>query len=522
MTGSAPPSQRARALAVFALILAAHFFFLNEYPNFPHPNTRSRLYLTLALAEEGRFEVDAQVARYGLVHDLARHGDHTYSDKPPGASVLLAPLAWILRFFVPISPDPTPMLVALRLFGVSLPSVGFWLATRRFWYRVAGSAERGLALILAGALGTSFFVYATQLFNHVPAAILLFAAWRSCAGAVEAEAPDAAARTGARPFAVAGLAGGIGFAVDHAIALGLAVLFAWAVLARRERRFARALTLAGGAALPALLLLGYNAHCFGSPFATGFQFVVDPYYADAYREGLLGLRWPDPGALFGLTLGAKRGLFYLSPFLLLAWPGFRALWRESALGATAPVGIALGIVLFAATTVDWESGWSVGSRYVVAAVPFLLVGVAAALARAPDGGAIELAFRATACAGVALIGLASATFPHFPKAYSHPLWQLAWPLLAGGHLTRNLAGGDGAAVLVPWVSLCSAGIALLAFGGFGRERAIEWRRGAVAIALAALLLVAMAWTSTPGAGPYLQEATKGVLLRMGEAAANER
>jgi hypothetical protein len=517
MTEIGPAAPRVREAVVFALILAAHLCLSNEYPNFPHPNTRSRLYLTLALAEEGRFEIDTQVARYGLVLDLARRGDHYYSDKPPGASLLLAPIAALLRVFIPVSPDPTSMLVALRIFGVSLPCVGFWYATRRFWYRAAGSAERGLALILAGALGTSFFVYATQLFNHAIAAVLLFASWRLCVREVDAEASGASPDTsrGFAPMLSAGFLGGLAFSVDQAIALGLAVLFAWAIAAERRRRLERALALAAGAALPALLLLAYNAHCFGSPFATGFQFVLDPRYADAYRSGLLGIHWPDPRALFGLTLGAKRGLFYLSPFLLLSFVGFRAGWRERSRASLAALLTALGIGCFASMTVDWESGWSVGSRYVVAAIPLLMAGAGAALARGDDR--IDLAFRALACVGIAAIGLAAVTFPHFPKDYSHPLWQLALPLLRGGHLTRNLVGASGAAVLFPWAGIVGAAIACVAFGGFTRERAVEWRRGALALALGALVLAGMAWSAAPGGGPYLREATKGVLLRMGES-----
>jgi hypothetical protein len=260
----------------------------------------------------------------------------------------------------------------------------------------------------------------------------------------------------------------------------------------------------------------YNAVCFGGPFASGFLFHLDPRYATHYQSGWFGVQAPDPRALLGVTLLAKRGVAYLSPVLLLAVPGFLSAIRERRIPELAALAAALGIVLFASTTVDWESGWSVGSRYVVPSIPFVLVGVGGALARAPAGGGTELAFRALSCVGIASIGLAALTFPHFPRDYSHPLWQLALPLLAQGHLTRNLFGGSGAAVLIPWVGLLGAAIALVAFGGFTRERAIEGRRGGAALALAALVLAGMALSAAPGGGPYLREATKAVLFRMGE------
>src|SRR5690606_13850365 len=60
----------ALAWAVFAGLLLAHAWFSNELPRFRQPNAWSRLYLALAIAEEGRFTVDTQVARYGRVEDL--------------------------------------------------------------------------------------------------------------------------------------------------------------------------------------------------------------------------------------------------------------------------------------------------------------------------------------------------------------------------------------------------------------------------------------------------------------------
>ena len=72
----ASESARAVALvtaAVFALLALAHVWFANELPHFRQPNGWSRLYLALAIAEEGGFAVDAQVARHGRIEDLATH-----------------------------------------------------------------------------------------------------------------------------------------------------------------------------------------------------------------------------------------------------------------------------------------------------------------------------------------------------------------------------------------------------------------------------------------------------------------
>jgi hypothetical protein len=176
----------------------------------------------------------------------------------------------------------------------------------------------------------------------------------------------------------------------------------------------------------------------------------------------------------------------------------------------------LGIAGFASMLVDWQSGWSVGSRYLVAAIPFLLLGVAAALRRAPAGGAVELYFRTSACVGIATVGLAAATFPHFPAEFPNPLWQLALPLLAQGQLNRNLLGESGSReVLGPWAALLAAALCFLAFRSWRPGVRFELRRGVVVLALAALVLVAMYASSAPGDGPYLQESLRGVRIRMG-------
>jgi len=353
----------------------------------------------------------------------------------------------------------------------------------------------------------------------VPAALLLFAAHRALRGP-EQEAGESAERArGAhslRPALLAGLLAGLAFCVDYAVALAGLVLFAYAGLSRPDRRAARALAFAAGAGPALLFLLFYNAVCFGSPFSTGFQFVLDPRYAGSYQSGLLGIQPPDPRAILGLTLLPKRGLAYLSPMLLLAaWGWFRQ-WRERRSEALLPLLVALAIAGFASTAVDWQSGWSVGSRYLVPAIPFLMLGVAAALCRARPGGAVEILFRAAACAGVAMIGLAALSFPHFPKEFGNPLWQLALPLLAGGHLTRNLLGASGIADdLVPFALLLAAAIGFLAFRSWRPAPRFGPRRGAAVLALAASLLVVLWATAMPAGGPIQEAALRGVLLRMG-------
>lgn len=490
--------------AVFALLALAHVWFANELPHFRQPNGWSRLYLALAIAEEGGFAVDAQVARYGRIEDLATHAGRTFSDKAPGASLLLAPIAWALRrTLVPMGADPASMAIALRLLGVSLPALLFWFATRRAWGAWAGGARRGLAVILAGALGTPFFVHATTLFAHAVAGMLAFAGFLLIRSAAD-RADPALAR-----IAAAGLCIGMAFVSDFVLLLAAPVLAAYAVLCRPERRLARALALGAGALGPALFLLVYDQICFGNPFSVGFHHHADPAYRAGYASGLFGIQTPGPRALLELTLLPRRGLLAYAPVLALAPLGWWSAWRrpEARAETLAAAATSASILLFAATTVDWSGGWSFGPRYLVPAIPFLLTGVAAALREAAASGPTAIAFRALACAGLVATALGAASFPFFPREFESPLWQLALPLLLEGHRMPGLLAQSA----VPFALLVAASCGFVAFGAWRGA----WRAGFVSLAIAAGLLFAMARAAPPATSDLHQAALAMVFQAIG-------
>lgn len=228
----------ARTAIALAGLRLAHAWFANELPRFRSPNTWSRLYLALAIAEQGRFSVDAQVARYGRLEDLA-----------------------------------------LRLLGVSLPAVGFWFATRRLWAELAGGPRRGLAVLVASALGTPLFIYATTLFSHALAGMLAFTGFALVRSVARSPSPERAGDL--RRIAAADFAIGWAFATDSLLLLAIPVLSAHAILCRNDGRGLRALALVAGAAGPALLLGLYHHVGFGSPVSVGSHHLADPSYREA-------------------------------------------------------------------------------------------------------------------------------------------------------------------------------------------------------------------------------------------------
>ncbi len=420
--------NRTEFMVMGILLLAAHLYFANEFRAFDNTNVRSRTYLTLAIVDHGSLQIDPCVRRFGPTLDMARSGDHYYTDKAPGYSILLVPLAWILRHTVVAYDDIRMMMILLRVFGLSLFAVAFWLLTWPHFAAWAGNVRRGAAIVIAGALGTSFFIYATQLFSHAAAAMLIFAAYL------------VGTRFGSlrRSFAC-GLLIAIAFTFDYLTIPAAIVIPVAAVLTRREARLAGVAALAAGA-LPVLAAwMAYNHACWGNPLDVGFRHHIDPDYRSAYQRGLWGIQTPNPAAILGMTILPARGILWMSPFLALAPYGF---WRASrdpqrrAESITAGL-TALGIVLFATTSVDWQGGWCVSARYLVPAIPFLLLGVAAAL-RQPASQIVTFVFTAGVIVGIVQTALPAATFQHFPHRFHDPYYDMAFQLLRNGHVAGTL------------------------------------------------------------------------------------
>jgi hypothetical protein len=116
------------------------------------------------------------------------------------------------------------------------------------------------------------------------------------------------------------------------------------------------------AAAPFLLAWGWYNHLrYGAPWRLG-------YYED---EGFI---YPFTRGLYGLLLSPGRGLLWYAPLVLLAVFGFRAAWRRYPVVAAVAAVILLVRPLFYASWA-WDGGWTWGPRFLVPAMPALLIGV---------------------------------------------------------------------------------------------------------------------------------------------------
>ena len=473
------PAERRTVWLLTGLIALCYLWAFPYFRGIKHANELPRIYLARAIVLERSFRIDRGVAEDGATVDLSTKDGHFYANKAPGVSMLGAPFEALLR--LAYRGKPVPLFVEtwwLRLWCAIVPAV---LAVPIFYgllRRLEIGAPAALGATTLFALGSGGTPYAIQLMAHHLAGVLLLGAL-ACGelGAGRKAAAGAGALLGASVL-VEYQAAFFGFP------LGIYLLWrmrhpAWPPRAALDRPFA---LLALGALPPLALLLGYHAACFGSPLQTGYDHAATAAFAAGHGRGLLGLERPDLERLVGSLVGARTGLLTVTPALVLAPVGLLLLWRTRRalalmLGASAAIALA-----FAAGYHFWDTGWTIGQRYVAAATPLLVLPVASVLDRALRAPALLAPVLGLVAASVLLALSSTLLFPHWPESVGNPLHDLVWPLYAGGHTPYSVGhtlGLPGALALAPPL-LVGLGLALWPARAAGRAAPV--------IVLAALLV----------------------------------
>jgi hypothetical protein len=346
-------------------------------------NPVSRFSLTRSVVERRSLDIDPYASGTG---DRARAGDHWYSDKAPLVALMATPAyaAYHLidrsrgkspAYEVASTPArPTARITVNRSFqrglyvcslstagvaGVALGLSLFELLRRRVELKTAliGSAFTLLA--------TPLFPYATSFYGHSVAAAFLTAALLLLES-------DSAPRWAAR-LAGACLAASVG--CEYLTAVPALFLFVVLLFARvRAQRLKLAIEVALGALLPVLVIAGYQWACFGAPWKTGYSFIVDEQFAKGHASGFLGVRLPDASALWGLTFGPRRGLFYVAPIALLLLVGWVARARQRDGAVLAAIAAFVTLLLVNASYYMWWGGAAAAPRHLVPVLGFLALG----------------------------------------------------------------------------------------------------------------------------------------------------
>jgi hypothetical protein len=444
-----------------------------------------------------------------------------YPSKAPLLSVSAAPIYAVLRLLagnrVGVVPE-IPLVFFARLFLTVLPT----LLTLRFLRRfLASYVDSSLAdvVVVFYAIGTLAFSYSLQFVSHQTSADLLFMAFYLGWRWARSEAKDTA-------LVLVGFLAAVAVTAEYTSAMAAGLISSWVLFARRGSTAERAtaLSLLGLGACPPLLVLGaYHAHCFGSPFETGYKHLADAAYQPWHLGGFLGIRTPDLHALLLSLFSPLRGLFALSPGLLIGVLGLRRLWvartRAAELGPIAMFAVALLVAyLYFTSSFSYESwGWTTGPRHMTGLVPFLLLPLALLLSSAQNSWRMGL-YSGLLASSVIVTGLLTMV-NYIPDDVSDGFFALTVPLTERGRLVPTVLAflrlpnpTSGvlleAAIILLAVFLFASGWRRLRLGGFLSGLTVLLFLSVHAVAYrntrsdqGALNLLTRIWLAPPGANP---------------------
>lgn len=487
-------------IGLIALICIAAFPYFERLNN---PNEHVRLYMTMAIVEEGTFAINGPTERFGWVNDRALREGQLYAGKAPGASFLGVPAYALLSWLSEEPPSRARALRFLRLLAVTLPSLIFLFFLRRFFDELPGSPWLHDVVLVAYGLGSMALAYGLMFAGHQLAAVCLGGAFIAGYGAGKQIAHE---RGGVLWRALlAGLLLGAAPAMEYPAALGAALVGLYLLLVLRRRPLALILMLAASLP-PVALLLGYHWVAFGSPFAFPYDFIENPAFQRLLNTGWHGSTLPRGDRLLAILFAPNFGLLFLTPLLLLAplgWLAFRRAWSSEPPHRRHLYWVTLSVptllVLYLASSALWRAGWAVGPRYIASALPFACIaavwGGHFLTTKLPRLGPILVG--ALTLLSLVHAGSSGLLYPHQPEPFDNPVYDLNIPLIVHGfspHTVFDHVGvfGHGALALLALLLLPAI---LWVLGG----QRPPWRRRLTdALAMLALCAVVMLLASHLG------------------------
>jgi hypothetical protein len=372
------PMVRRPEVVLFGMALLAFAYFYQA----GGWNQNVRVDLVRALVEQQSTIIDDYHGNTGDLSCYGRAGtcrgkaraendEHYYCDKAPGVSFLgvlpYAPMSLVAgsqkpsrgyltraSYWITVVAVAVPSALSVSLLYLLLIALGL-----RAWMSALGA--------LAYAFATLAFPYSTLLYGHQTAAALLIIAFALLVRA---------RHTGSRPrMLLVGLALGYAVVCEYPAALAVVPITIYALV--HFRPLPRLWPLFLGGALCAVVLAGYHWIAFGGPLTLPYEFSNQKYRALGY---FMGLGKPNWEAFSNTLFTSYRGLFFSAPWLALAFPGAVRLWRTGRFRSEAMVCLSIFLLFVWMTSSlleSWHGGWSLGARYMIPAIPFLVVLAAA-------------------------------------------------------------------------------------------------------------------------------------------------
>ena len=435
-------------LLIFLILGSAYGYFFSQHDS----NTNSRLALVKAIVEEKRFEIDTYQNSTLDTIDKAYYNGHYYSDKAPGSSFLAVPIYYVmlrlgilLKLVIKIS----AMELVLTLLVVSLPNAFLAICLYLFARDVETNSSRfALLITLAVCLGTPLFFYSSTFYSHALIGFFLFAAfylWFRMRQNGKINLWGAA---------LSGFLAGYAIITEYPAAIIVAVLgmyILWVLW--KEGRLLRAkalMALIGGALPPLVLLAIYNYSVFGSALAVAYMHENVDQFSNVMQVNM-GFGLPNLQALFDMTFHTTMGIFWQSPILLLAFPGWVRMWQTKKFRAEAVFSFAAILIYFLIFSgyYWWWGGLAFTPRYVVVTLPFFIIPLAFL------GRKFHKVFFALAIVSIAQMFVVTAsaynnpqnlydllinisTDHYYPMFENSTIYSVYLPNFLAGHLAPNL------------------------------------------------------------------------------------
>lgn len=341
------------------------------------PNPTSRFLLTKAIVEDNQFFFPlSSLDLYNLSPDYARIGNNLFSDKAPGLSFFLVPLfivgeiigtimPFIFEPFTSIYPAGDIYNIVTIQFGLSLFAaygiVRIYDISKLF--NISDKSSIISSFIVAFA--TPYWVYASTMFPHVPAAVFLINALYFTLKYRKTREIES--------LILAGFFSGFGMVIDYPLLFSIPWITVLIItplnnLEKNLKEKTLHLMVYWSVSIVSILpLFLYNLINFDSLTANAYQFshwAERIHFLNPLHEGLSLL-----------LISNARGLFYFSPILILGLIGIYMLFRKYPLESVVIFSLILSIVVFYAKNWAPEGGAAFGPRYLIPVIPLLGLGL---------------------------------------------------------------------------------------------------------------------------------------------------
>jgi hypothetical protein len=465
------PSRRAYALAVFLILLVCYGYFMPKWADW---GANSRADLVYAIGDQGVLNIDDYHENTGdkacfpgpYEDNTETCNGHYYTDKSIGPSLLALPFYIIFKGVAALPPVQTIIergaslgnfsdtlnpegqgfrpeamyegmaLTFMTFFASSVPAAILGAVFFLFAARFARKDSYAFTLALIFGLATPAFAYSNVLYQHQLAAfgafVGFFLLWR-----VIYEGANL------RWLWVVGVLFGLVAITEYPVVPFVGLIFLWAVYKLPNRVALYRVVL--GAIPLGLLFAAYNMAIFQTPLPVGYEYSTE--WQGVHTQGFLSITTPDWKSFIGLTVTPFRGLFFISPILLLVLPGVVLMWQTRKEYRSVTVLLFLiiaGFLLYNSSSVMWWGGHSIGPRYLVPMIPFMALPIIFALnqlLRSPINRLVIVLL-----VGASLFNVWAQTIggQAFPPAIlddgteiRNPLMEYSIPMLLQGNIARN-------------------------------------------------------------------------------------